>query len=72
MATGTVRWFSEEKGYGFIFPDDGEEEVFVHYTDVEGEGFRSLKEGERVRYEAATSRRGVRTREEAKNVRQVE
>jgi len=72
VATGTVRWFSEEKGYGFIVPDEGEEEVFVHYTDVEGEGFRSLKESERVRYEAATSRRGVRTREEAKNVRQDE
>ena len=72
MATGTVRWFSEEKGYGFILPDEGEEEVFVHYTDVEGEGFRSLKEGERVSYEPAMSRRGVRTREEAKNVRGVE
>jgi cold shock protein len=72
VATGTVRWFSEEKGYGFIFPDENEEEVFVHYTDVEGEGFRSLAEGQRVRYEAATSRRGVRTREEAKNVRHDE
>ena len=72
MATGTVKWFSEEKGYGFISPDEGEEEIFVYYTDVEGEGFRSLKEGERVRYEAATSTRGVRRREEAKNVRRVE
>jgi cold shock protein len=72
MATGTVKWFSEEKGYGFIFPDEGEEEIFVHYTDLEGEGFRSLKEGERVSYEAGRSARGVRDREEAKNVRRVE
>ena len=71
MARGTVKWFSEEKGYGFISPDEGEEEVFVHYTEVEGEGFRSLKEGERVSYEAATSRRGVRRHEEAKDVRRV-
>jgi len=73
VARGTVRWFSEEKGYGFISPDDeGSEEVFVHYTDVEGEGFRSLTEGERVSYEAAMSTRGARTREEAKNVQRVE
>ena len=71
MARGTVRWFSEEKGYGFISPDEGEEDVFFHYTDVEGEGFRSLREGERVSYEAATSRRGARRREEAKDVRRV-
>ena len=71
MATGTVKWFSEEKGYGFISPDEGEEEIFVHYTDVEGEGFRSLAEGERVSYEPATSSRGARRREEAKEVRRV-
>ena len=71
MATGTVKWFSEEKGYGFISSDEGEEEIFVHYTDVEGEGFRSLAEGERVSYEPATSSRGARRREEAKEVRRV-
>ena len=71
MATGTVKWFSEEKGYGFISADEGEEEIFVHYTDVEGEGFRSLAEGERVSYEPATSSRGARRREEAKEVRRV-
>jgi cold shock protein len=72
LARGTVRWFSEEKGYGFISPDEGEEEVFVHYTDVEGSGFRSLEEGERVIYEPISSARGAREREEAKNVRRVE
>jgi cold shock protein len=51
---GTVRWFSEEKGYGFISPDDGGEDLFVHYIDIEGSGFRSLQEGERVAYEVAT------------------
>jgi cold shock CspA family protein len=70
-ATGTVKWFSEEKGYGFIGPDEDDEEVFVYYTDVEGEGFRSLTEGERVSYETATSTRGARGREEAKDVRRV-
>ncbi len=71
MAIGTVKWFSDEKGYGFISPDEGEEEIFVHYTDVEGEGFRSLTEGERVSYEVARSTRGVRRRQEAKRVRRV-
>ena len=46
MAKGTVTWFSEEKGYGFISSDAGEENIFVHYTDIVGSGFRSLKEGE--------------------------
>ena len=50
MAKGRVRWFSEENGYGFISPDDGHEDIFVHYTDIEGRGFRSLKEGQKVSY----------------------
>ena len=72
MSSGTVKWFSEDKGYGFISPDEGDGDIFVHYTAVEGEGFRSLTEGERVSYEAARSAHGTRTREEAKNVRRVE
>jgi cold shock protein len=43
---GTVKWFSEEKGYGFISPDDGDDNLFVHYADLEGRDFRSLEEGE--------------------------
>ena len=69
MATGTVRWFSEQKGYGFISPDDGDEDVFVHYTELVGSGFRSLKEGERVSY-APT--RDPRRREVARAVHRSE
>jgi CspA family cold shock protein len=69
VARGTVKWFSEEKGYGFISPDDSEEEIFVHYTEVEG--FRSLAEGERVSYEPSWGVRGARRREEAREVRRV-
>jgi CspA family cold shock protein len=58
MAKGTVSWFSEEKGYGFISPDDGNEDIFVHYTDIEGIGFRSLKEGQKVSYVPARAPRG--------------
>jgi len=50
MAKGTVTWFSEQKGYGLISPDDRGKNIFVYYTDIVGSGFRSLKEGERVSY----------------------
>lgn len=49
--SGIVKWFSRLKGYGFINPDDGEREVFVHYSAIEGEGYRNLYEGDRVEYE---------------------
>jgi CspA family cold shock protein len=68
MARGTVKWFSEEKGYGFISPDEGGEDLFVHYTGIEGSGIRSLKEGERVSYEPVQGRRG----EQAHEVQRVE
>ena len=67
MAQGTVKWFNEEKGYGFITPDEGGEDLFVHYSSIEGSGYRSLKEGERVSYELARGKRGM----QAENVSKV-
>ena len=68
MARGTVKWFSEEKGYGFVSPEEGGQDLFVHYSAIEGSGFRSLEEGEKVSYEPTRGRKG----EQAKNVRRVE
>jgi cold shock protein len=65
VAQGTVKWFSQEKGYGFIVPDEGGEELFVHYASIAGSGFRGLEEGERVSYEVGQGRKGL----QAQNVR---
>jgi CspA family cold shock protein len=56
---GTVKWFSDEKGYGFIRPDDGSEDVFVHHTGIAGDGFKSLQEGDKVTYEVTQGRKGL-------------
>ncbi len=67
MPEGTVKWFSQEKGYGFITPDEGGEDVFVHFSGIAGEGFKSLEEGEKVTYEVTEGRRGL----QAANVSKV-
>ena len=52
MASGTVKWFNDSKGYGFITPDKGTKDLFVHFSNIAGDGFKSLSEGQRVEYEA--------------------
>lgn len=56
MATGTVKWFNGQKGFGFIVPDDGGKDVFVHISAVERSGFKTLNEGQKVSYELETNR----------------
>ena len=60
MANGTVKWFNDEKGFGFISPDDGSKDLFVHQSAIQSEGFRSLEEGAKVTYEAEDSEKGPR------------
>ncbi len=67
MPQGTVKWFNHEKGYGFITPDDGGEDLFVHYSGIAGEGFKSLDEGDKVTYEASQGRKGM----QAQNVSRI-
>lgn len=64
MDQGTVKWFNDQKGFGFIAPDDGGEDLFVHHTNIAAEGFRTLAEGQKVQYEAGEGRKGM----EARNV----
>jgi cold shock protein len=58
MATGTVKWFSDQKGFGFITPDDGGSDLFVHHSGIAGEGYSSLEEGAKVSYEATEGDKG--------------
>ncbi len=59
MATGTVKWFNESKGYGFISPSDGSADVFVHFSAIEGDGYKSLAEGQTVSFEVEKGPKGL-------------
>jgi cold shock protein len=58
VPTGTVKWFNDEKGYGFITPDEGDRDLFVHYSGIDGQGFKSLGENSKVEYEEETGDKG--------------
>ncbi|GIX29334.1 cold-shock protein [Pelomicrobium sp.] len=58
MATGTVKWFNEAKGYGFITPDGGGEDLFVHFSAIQGKGFKTLKEGQKVSFDVTQGPKG--------------
>jgi len=65
MGVGTVKWFNAEKGYGFITPEDGSKDLFVHFSGIVGEGYKSLTEGQKVEYEPTQGQKGP----QASNVR---
>jgi CspA family cold shock protein len=58
MATGTVKWFNDSKGYGFITPDDGGEDLFAHFSQIQMNGFKTLKEGQKVQFDVAQGSKG--------------
>jgi CspA family cold shock protein len=67
MATGTVKWFNSEKGFGFIAPDDGSPDLFVHYSELQVVGYRTLEEGQHVEFEPTQGEKGP----QASNVRPI-
>jgi CspA family cold shock protein len=68
MATGTVKWFNESKGFGFIAPDDGGEDLFAHFSAIQGQGFKTLAEGQRVTFDVTMGQKG----KQAANIRAAE
>lgn len=67
MSVGVVKWFNAEKGYGFITPDDGSKDLFVHFSGIAGDGYKSLNEGQKVEYEGTQGQKGP----QASNVRVI-
>ena len=68
MATGTVKWFNDSKGFGFITPSDGGKDLFAHFSAIQEQGFKSLKEGQRVSFDVTTGPKG----QQASNIRAAE
>jgi cold shock protein len=66
MAQGTVKWFNDDKGYGFIIPDEGGNDLFVHHSGIAGNGFKSLEEGNKVSYEATQDQKGMQANDVSK------
>jgi cold shock protein len=68
MATGTVKWFNDAKGFGFVTPDGGGDDLFVHFSAIQGQGFKTLQENQRVSFDATTGPKGM----QASNIRAAE
>jgi len=68
MATGTVKWFNDSKGFGFITPQDGSKDLFVHFSAIQGQGFKTLTEGQRVSFDVTTGPKGP----QASNIRSAD
>lgn len=68
MATGTVKWFNDAKGFGFVTPDDGSSDLFVHFSAIQGQGFKSLQENQRVSFDVTSGPKG----QQAANIRAAE
>ncbi|MFD2189245.1 MULTISPECIES: cold-shock protein [Halomonadaceae] len=59
MATGTVKWFNDTKGYGFISPDDGGDDLFAHFSEIQADGFKTLQDGQKVTFEVTQGKKGL-------------